>query len=294
MTDPGEAGAVPGRALARGAALRPRLLPLLLLLAGCGPTESGVPLVGTVERTLVELVAPVAERIEAVEVERGDHVEAGRTLVRLDATLARAELARAEAAEASARSSLRVAAHELARQRRLRRENVASERSLERAVLEHDEAAARLRETRANVDVARKHLDELRVEAPTAGTVDQLPFDPGERPPAGGVVAVLLSDAPPWVRVWVPEPSVARVRPGTPAEVRVDGVGRALRGRVEHVAREPEFTPHFALTERDRVHLVYRARVRLLDAPDGLRPGVPAEVVLRPQPPPEPAPEGPP
>ena len=46
------------------------------------------------------------------------------------------------------------------------------------------------------------------------------------------------------------------------------------------MAREPEFTPHYALTERDRVHLVYETRVRLQDAPPGLRPGLPAEVEI--------------
>ena len=57
-----------------------------------------------------------------------------------------------------------------------------------------------------------------------------------------------------------------------------------LRGSVLDVAREPAFTPHYALTERDRVHLVYEARVRLLDAPPGLRPGLPAEVEISAQP----------
>jgi hypothetical protein len=46
------------------------------------------------------------------------------------------------------------------------------------------------------------------------------------------------------------------------------------------VAREPAFTPHYALTERDRVHLVYETRVQILGAPDTLRPGVPADVEL--------------
>ena len=55
-----------------------------------------------------------------------------------------------------------------------------------------------------------------------------------------------------------------------------------MRGRVLDVAREPEFTPHYALTERDRVHLVYETRVRIEDAPASLRPGVPAQVRLLP------------
>jgi HlyD family secretion protein len=80
------------------------------------------------------------------------------------------------------------------------------------------------------------------------------------------------------VRVWIPEESHVRVAPGTPAEIRIDGVARTLTGRVLDVSRDPEFTPHYALTERDRVHLVYETRVGIEDAPPELRPGVPAQV----------------
>jgi HlyD family secretion protein len=72
------------------------------------------------------------------------------------------------------------------------------------------------------------------------------------------------------------------VLPGTPAQVRVDGIDHPLRASVLDVARDPEFTPHYALTERDRVHLVYETRVRLLDAPAELRPGLPAQVRILP------------
>jgi HlyD family secretion protein len=91
-------------------------------------------------------------------------------------------------------------------------------------------------------------------------------------------MAVLLADGKPWVRVWVPERAIARVAPGTPAEIAIDGLAAPLHGRVLDVAREASFTPHYALTERERVHLVYQTRVEIDDAPIHLRPGVPAEV----------------
>ena len=112
--------------------------------------------------------------------------------------------------------------------------------------------------------------------------LDQLPFEPGERVPAGSVVAVLLETSAPWVRVWVPERSFATVSPGAPAEIEVDGIPGVMTGRVLDVAREPQFTPHYALTERDRVHLVYQVRVEIVDAPENLRPGIPARVRLAP------------
>jgi HlyD family secretion protein len=247
-------------------------------LAACSGDRGELLLVGTVERTQVELVAPVSETLVAVNAERGERVEAGRVVVQLDPTFARAEVARAEAALAGARTAELVARQELERMRRLRTSRVASDQDLDRATLARDEATARLRDAEAQLAAARKREADLSLASPVDGVLDQLPFDAGERVPAGAVVAVILADAAPWVRVWVPEESYAKVVPGTPAEVRIDGIGRQLQGSVLDVSREPEFTPHYALTERDRVHLVYETRVRLLDAPPHLRPGVPAQV----------------
>jgi len=260
--------------------MRPALVALSLLLAACADDPGELQLVGTVERTQIELVAPISETIVAVHAERGDRVAKGLVLVELDATFARADLSRAEAALASARTAGHVAGDELERARRLRRSRVASEQDLDRAGLARDEAEARLRDAEAQLDAARKRLADLSLASPVDGVLDQLPFDPGERVPAGAVLAIVLGDALPWVRVWIPEESFVRVLPGMPAEVRIDGIDAPLRGSVLDVSRDPEFTPHYALTERDRVHLVYETRVRLLDAPPQLRPGVPAQVLI--------------
>lgn len=257
------------------------LLPSCALAVACADDAGELALVGTVERTLIELVAPASETLIERPYERGERVQAGDVLVRLDPTLTAADVASAQAALAGALTGELVAEQELERVRSLRSRKVASPQDLDRATLSRDEATARRREAEARLAAQQKRLRELSLEAPVPGVVDQLPFDPGERVAAGSVVAVLLSDEAPWVRVWVPETSFARVGPGTPAEVRVDGLDRPLAGRVLDVSREPEFTPHFALTERDRVHLVYETRVALLDAPPDLRPGMPAQVRLR-------------
>jgi HlyD family secretion protein len=110
--------------------------------------------------------------------------------------------------------------------------------------------------------------------------VDQLPFEVGERVPAGGVVAVIQTDEKPWVRVWLPARAVGSLHAGVEARVTVEGFDGELAGRLLDVAREPEFTPHYALTERESAHLVYQARIALDDAPAELRPGLPASVRL--------------
>jgi HlyD family secretion protein len=225
-------------------------------------------------------VAPSPEVVAELAVARGQRVAAGQLVARLDATLADTEVARAAAALSGARTGAAVANIDLDRARRLEHGRVASTQELDRARLAHDEAEARLREAEAALAAARKRRADLDLHAPAAAVVDQLPFEVGERVPVGAVLAVLLDEGDPWVRVFLPETSFARVGPGTPATIRIDGISGAIRGSVLDVAREPEFTPHYALTERDRVHLVYETRVRILDAPATLRPGVPAEVEL--------------
>ena len=251
-----------------------------LVFSACSGDAGDLVLVGTVERTLVELVAPISETLIELRAGRGQRVRAGEVLARLDPTLTEADVAGAEARLAGALTAQATAAHDFERASGLRRAGVASEQDLERAQLSRDEAAARLREAQAVLAAARHRLDELVLRAPVDGIVDQTPFDPGERVPAGGVVSVLLESGVPWVRVWVPERRAAAVPLGLAAQDTIDGIAAPLAGRVIDVAREPAFTPHFALTERDRVHLVYEARVALPDAPPELRPGLPAEVRL--------------
>jgi HlyD family secretion protein len=249
--------------------------------AGCRDDPDALSLVGSVERTLIELTAAASEVIVSLPAARGQHLQSGATVVQLDSTLAAAEVARAEAASAAARTRQSVSVRDLERAADLHRRRIVSEDQLEHAQLESDEAAAHAREAEAVLAMARKRLADLTIVTPASGVVDQLPYELGERVPAGAVVAVILQDELPWVRIWIPEPVVVRVAPGTSAAVRIDGFERPFAGRVLDIAREPEFTPHYALTERERSHLVYETRVQIADAPAGLRPGSAATVVIR-------------
>lgn len=213
---------------------------------------------------------------------------------------ARAQLGGAEGRLDTARSDLErtrelfaqgVASREQLDQRRAVFDEALASRDAARAALaelldgttpeELAQAQAALDEAEAALEDARVRLSRLEVRAPTAGWVDALPYELGERPPAGGVVAVLLAEEAPYARVYVPEALRAHVAAGTPARVRVDGLDAPLPGRVRTVATDASFTPYFALTERDRGRLVYLAKVDLV-APEahGLPSGVPVEVTF--------------
>lgn len=252
----------------------------LLLLAGCGRRAAVYHLAGTVERTALELAAPVSEVIVEIPVRLGARVDAGEVVVRLDAEVAEAELRASEAALSAAQAAVTEVEREFERIENLKRRRVASPQQLDHAIRERDEARAAVAEREARLAQAQRRLRDLTICAHAAGVVDQLPFEAGERVPAGAVVAVVQTDDRPWVRVWLPAAAAAQVTAEATAEIRVEGLSKRFRGGLGDVAREPEFTPHFALTERESAHLVYQARIVMTDAPADLRPGLPAQVKL--------------
>jgi HlyD family secretion protein len=142
------------------------------------------------------------------------------------------------------------------------------------------QAEAAVREAVESLAALKVRADRLVARAPRGGTVDALPFEVGERPPAGATVAVLLADGPPYARVFIPETIRVRVREGTAARVKIDGIAEPLAARVRSVAHRAAFTPYNALTERDRGHLSYLAEVELTGQTAALPTGLPVEVTL--------------
>jgi HlyD family secretion protein len=125
------------------------------------------------------------------------------------------------------------------------------------------------------VDLARH-----QITAPVDGIVDSRLFELGERPSPGQAMLIMLSGAQPHARVYVPEHLRVHVKIGMPAMLHVDGLDAAIGGRVRWVASEPAFTPYFALTERDRGHLTYVAKIDIVDERERLPDGLPVEVDL--------------
>ncbi len=261
-----------------------RCLPVCLmplLLHACGE-DASLGLVGRVERTSYELAAPATESLVDLPADIGDRVAAGDVVARLDDEVARAELEAAEAALDAAAATLVAGQREFRRFAGLRSRQAASATALDEARRVRDEALALAAERRARVSQAQKRLQDLSIRSPSAGIVDQRPFDVGERVPAGVVVVVVVADTTPWVRVWLPARTLAGIGPGSSARVRIEGYEQEFMGRIQDVAHEPEYTPHYALTERESAHLVYRTRVLLPEAPADLRPGLAARIEIGP------------
>lgn len=145
---------------------------------------------------------------------------------------------------------------------------------------QNDQARYQLQQTQAQLRSIEFDLARLNVTAPVAAVVDSLPYEVGERPRIGDVVAVLLTGEQPYARVYIPEPVRVDVQPGTELQVHVDGLDQPLTGTVRRIAAEAAFTPYFALTERDRSRLSYVAEVTLPATPQRLPEGLPVHILF--------------
>ena len=245
--------------------LTPLLCAIPLWLTGCGSSTNG-HMVGELAWDRVELSNEAAEPISAIKVHEGQQVEAGALLLQLDA-------ARAKAALSSAAAKSVEAKQELERQQKLIKQNLTSPEQLDRAQSAWEQA-------QANADQARISMERLSIHAPTSGRVDALPYEVGEMPPVGSVVAVLLVGDAPYARLYAPEPQRSKIAVGDAVRVWIDGRDEPVDGQVRRIASDPAFTPFYALSEHERSNLSYLVEVTLNGASD-LPAGLPAEGELQ-------------
>jgi membrane fusion protein PltH len=143
------------------------------------------------------------------------------------------------------------------------------------------EAEARLRADEAQLALLRQELADAQLMAPVDGLVRTRLMEPGEMAsPRQPVFSLAIID-PKWVRAYVSEPDLGKVRPGMAAFVAVDSFpDRRFDGWVGFVSPVAEFTPKAVQTEELRTSLVYEVRVFVQDPSDALRLGMPATVYL--------------
>jgi HlyD family secretion protein len=143
------------------------------------------------------------------------------------------------------------------------------------------EAEARLRANEAQLKLLRRQLMDAELVAPVDAVVRTRILEPGEMAsPQKPVYSLAITD-PKWIRAYVSEPDLGKVRPGMIASVGVDSFPkRRFDAWVGFISPVAEFTPKSVQTEELRTSLVYEVRVFVNDPEDELRLGMPASVYL--------------
>ena len=131
----------------------------------------------------------------------------------------------------------------------------------------------------AAVALAQREFDDTRLYAPADGIVEDRILEPGDMASPSTPVLTMALPSPLWVRAYVPETMLGRIRPGMAATVSTDSYpGRTYPGWIGYLAPTSEFTPKTVETPELRAALVYQLRVYVCDTHDQLRLGMPATV----------------
>ena len=280
--------------------------------------EKPLVLSGSIEARDVEVGSLLGGRVATVPVAEGARVSRGQPLVVFETDLIDLQLRQQQARVAEARANLAKTrrgprVEDVARSR-AEADNAERERRRQRALLDQgvigqqpydaaataartsletlrekergsrsediDAATAGLQREEAQLAYFERQKQESVVTAPSDGILQSLDLRPGDLVAPNQPVAKLIEPSQIWVRVYVPEPSLGRVRVGQTATLRVDTFpNRTFPGRVVEIRTSAEYTPRNVQTLEQRMETVFGVKVAIDPAPE-LKPGMAASVVI--------------
>jgi HlyD family secretion protein len=139
-------------------------------------------------------------------------------------------------------------------------------------------AQAEMGRAQAQLSEARANRQDLQIVAPMDGTVATRTAEPGEVVAAGTPVLTLVNLSTVYLRGFVPEGEIGRVRSGQRAEVFLDSApGQAIEAVVSRIDPEASFTPENTYFRDDRVKQVVGVKLVLRGAVGCAKPGMPAD-----------------
>jgi HlyD family secretion protein len=143
-------------------------------------------------------------------------------------------------------------------------------------------AEARLAQAQASVDLLKKTIADCTITAPVPGIVTHKAAEAGELvTQAATLLTISVLDSV-YVMIYVTEKELGRVKLDDAADVRIDSFpDRTFPGKVSYISPEAEFTPKNIQTKEDRVKLVFGVKVEIDNKEGLLKPGLPADAVIR-------------
>jgi HlyD family secretion protein len=268
-------------------------LVLIVLLAGCNSRKNAVS--GTIEVDEAHVGPRSGGRVEKIFAQEGDRLHQGQIIVQLEAPelRARRDLAAAQIDTTIHNADAQAAQLDYLRDNAKREKDLLQRKVVSPNEAQQSDSAARAQEK--NVDAARTQvaqmraqladidaqLAEMQVVSPSDCVLEVLNVKVGDIlvPPFNQEAATLLLTDHLWVRVYVPETWLGKIKLGEQVRVRVDSFpGKDFPGEVEQINRQAEFTPRNVQNVEDRIKQVFGVKIRLPSNDDRLRAGMAADV----------------
>jgi len=259
--------------------MRKRILPIVLVIAVVagggwwgwttyGPNGSATAASilggsGTIEADQIAITPQASGRVILAPAEEGAAVKKGEVLYKLDDSLLKLAVDQAKSGVAAANENYK----------HVKKDSGSNKATRAAAKAQYEQA-------RVAEKMARVQLGYAAIASPIDGVLSNLAVHAGENAAPGGTMAIVSDIANLYVTIYVPENRVGAVKIGQQGTLTTDST-KEYAGKVTYISPQAEFTPSSIETKDQRVKLVYQVKLAITNADSSLKPGMPADVVLR-------------
>jgi HlyD family secretion protein len=144
------------------------------------------------------------------------------------------------------------------------------------------DARAQLAEAQAKVEQFKVLIAEGELHAPAHARVEAISIRPGDVITADQSVMKLLEADQLFVRMFIPEPDLAKIKIGQQVNVKIDAADeQVLIGIIEQINEQGEFTPRNVQSRDERNHQVFGVKIKLNNSAGNLKAGMAVSVNLQ-------------
>jgi HlyD family secretion protein len=144
-----------------------------------------------------------------------------------------------------------------------------------------EDARAQVEQAKVSLKLAETQLSYAVLYSPISGVVLVKSSEVGEVVNPGTSVLTLADINNVWLKAYIPEPDLGKVKWGQEVIVTTDlRPKKEYKGRISFISSQAEFTPKQIQTEKERVTLVYRIKIDIPNPDRELKPGMPADAKI--------------
>ncbi|HEX8999359.1 MAG TPA: HlyD family efflux transporter periplasmic adaptor subunit [Blastocatellia bacterium] len=157
-------------------------------------------------------------------------------------------------------------------------QSLSVEQQIRQAQADIQSAEAQLARSRAQLQEAEANRGDLQIVAPFEGTVATRSAEPGEVVSPGKAILTILNPGMIYMRAFIPEGEIGRVRTGQSARVYLDSNPKQpLEATVARIDPQASFTPENTYFRDDRIRQVVGVKLQLVNPQGFAKPGMPAD-----------------
>lgn len=158
---------------------------------------------------------------------------------------------------------------------------LANAEELKRKQQEMGTRQAEMKRANASVAVFDSQLNDTIATTPIDGVVLVKSLEAGEVAAAGATVVTIADTEHPWLRGYVPETQIGRIKIGQKVKLKTDSYkDKVYEGKITYISSQAEFTPKQIQTQEERVKQVYRVKITVDNKAQELKLNMPVDAVI--------------